>query len=145
MKCIKVADGDIVIGGDGKPVMVEGAARIQQEMALWLLEPIGTDAVYPKFGSDLWNYIGAPAFDDNLTAIRSEVNRVVTNYIAAQNEQIARDKQRLSDNEFLQVWTEDDIVSTLNSITVSATGTIVNVLVIVSTAAATQVSVAQTL
>lgn len=69
----------------------------------------------------------------------------MTNYIAAQNEQIARDKQRLSDNEFLQVWTDDDIVSTLNSITVSATGTNVNVLVIVSTAAATQVSVAQTL
>lgn len=145
MKCIKVVDGDIAVGGDGKPVMVEGAARIRQELALWLLEPMGTDGVYPKFGSDLWNYIGTPAFDDNLTAIKSEVNRVVTNYIAAQNEQIAKDKQRLSDNEFLQVWTDDDIVSTLNSITVSATGTNVNVLVILSTAAATQVSVEQTL
>jgi hypothetical protein len=138
MKCIKVVDGDIAVGGDGKPVMVEGAARIRQELALWLLEPMGTDRVYPKFGSDLWNYIGTPAFE-------SEVNRVVTNYIAAQNEQIAKDKQRLSDNEFLQVWTDDDIVSTLNSITVSATGTNVNVLVILSTAAATQVSVEQTL
>jgi hypothetical protein len=145
MKCIKVVDGDIAVGGDGKPVMVEGAARIRQELALWLLEPMGTDRVYPKFGSDLWNYIGTPAFDDNLTGIKSEVNRVVTNYIAAQNEQIAKDKQRLSDNEFLQVWTDDDIVSTLNSITVSATGTNVNVLVILSTAAATQVSVEQTL
>ena len=145
MKCIKVVDGDIAVGGDGKPVMVEGAARIRQELALWLLEPMGTDGVYPKFGSDLWNYIGTPAFDDNLTAIKSEVNRVVTNYIAAQNEQIAKDKQRLSDNEFLQVWNDDDIVSTLNSITVSATGTNVNVLVILGTAAATQVSVEQTL
>lgn len=145
MKCIKVVDGDIAIGGDGKPVMVEGAERIRQELALWLLEPLGTDSVYPKFGSDLWSYVGTPAFDDNLTAVRSEVNRVVTNYIAAQNEQIAKDRQRLSENEFLQVWTDDDIVSTLNSITVSATGTDVNVLIILSTAAATQVSVEQAL
>lgn len=145
MKCMKVVDGDIAIGGDGKAVMVEGAERIRQELALWLLEPLGTDGVYPKFGSDLWSYVGTPAFEDNLTAIRSEVNRVVTNYIAAQNEQIAKDRQRLSDVEFLQVWTDDDIVSTLNSITVSATGTNVNVLVIVSTAASTQVAVEQSL
>lgn len=145
MKCMRVIDGDISVGGDGKIVMVEGTERIKQELALWLLEPLGTDSVYPKFGADLWTYIGAPAFEDNLMAIRTEVTRVVNNYIAAQNERIAQDKQSMSNEEFLQCWTDYDIVTSISSINVSQTETDVRVIVSLSTAADTEVTVEQTI
>ena len=145
MKCMRVIDGDISVGGDGKIVMVEGTERIKQELALWLLEPLGTDSVYPKFGADLWTYIGAPAFEDNLMAIRTEVTRVVNNYIAAQNERIAQDKQSMSNEEFLQCWTDYDIVTSISSINVSQTETDVRVMVSLSTAADTEVTVEQTI
>lgn len=142
---MRVIDGDISVGGDGKIVMVEGTERIKQELALWLLEPLGTDSVYPKFGADLWTYIGAPAFEDNLMAIRTEVTRVVNNYIAAQNERIAQDKQSMSNEEFLQCWTDYDIVTSISSINVSQTETDVRVIVSLSTAADTEVTVEQTI
>lgn len=145
MKCMRVIDGDISVGGDGKIVMVEGTERIKQELALWLLEPLGKDPVYPKFGADLWTYIGAPAFEDNLMAIRTEVTRVVNNYIAAQNERIAQDKQSMSNEEFLQCWTDYDIVTSISSINVSQTETDVRVIVSLSTAADTEVTVEQTI
>ena len=145
MKCMRVIDGDISVGGDGKIVMVEGTERIKQELALWLLEPLGTDPVYPKFGADLWTYIGAPAFEDNLMAIRTEVTRVVNNYIAAQNERIAQDKHSMSNEEFLQCWTDYDIVTSISSINVSQTETDVRVIVSLSTAADTEVTVEQTI
>lgn len=145
MKCMKVVDGDLAVGGDGKITMVEGAERIKQELALWLIEPLGTDTVYTKFGSDLWSYIGAPAFEDNLSAIRTEVIRVVTNYIAAQDERIAQDKQNMSNEEFLQCWTDNDIVTSISAITVSQSGTNVNVYISLSTAADTEVTIEQTL
>ena len=50
---LKIADGDIAVRGDGDVTQVSGAERLSQEISCWLLEPLGTDPMYPKFGSDL--------------------------------------------------------------------------------------------
>lgn len=145
MKCFKIVDGDLAVGGDGSIALVEGADRIRQELSLWLLEPVGTDPVYPKFGSELWGYIGAPAFEDNIAFIRAEVVRVVENFIETQQNQMLADKQRYSNEQFLEMWKDDDVISSLNSVVVSAANDTVNVIISLTTVAGASVVVEQSL
>ena len=51
MYTLKIVNGDFAVKGDGNIVQLTGAQRIRQELACWLLEPLGTDKYYSKFGS----------------------------------------------------------------------------------------------
>jgi hypothetical protein len=73
--------------------MVDGIARVQQQLGLAMREEFGNDRFHRQWGSTLPTWIG-----DVLTAevpfeVRAEVTRVVRDFILNQNEQI---KQRAS-------------------------------------------------
>lgn len=140
----KIADGDIAMRGDGNIERVSGAERIAQELSCWVLEPLGKDVLYPRFGSKLGDYVGSPALDDYLLEIRAEVVRVVNNYIEYQNRQIERYRSG-SIGDFVNSWQDDDIVSAVNSVDVSAMADTVSVTVRLTTAAGRGVEVSQIL
>lgn len=92
MRTLAVRNGDLVLSGS-KFGMVDGIARVQQQLGLAMREEFGNDRFHRQWGSTLPTWIG-----DVLTAevpfeVRAEVTRVVRDFILNQNEQI---KQRAS-------------------------------------------------
>lgn len=141
---LKLANGDIVLRGDGDVSKITGAERIQQELACWILEPLGTDRYYKKFGSVLGDYIGEPSFDDVLLDIRAEVSRVVGNYITYQNQQIEAIKE-MSVQNALDAWNDDEVVDSVVGIDVSAVADTVRVEVKLHTVKGSTIIVTTTL
>lgn len=86
MKTFALQSGDLVLAGNAYG-MVAGTARVQQQIGLCLREPYGSDRFHTRWGSVLPEWIGRTI--DNSTQlgieIRSEIIRVVKNFIAAQN------------------------------------------------------------
>jgi len=92
VRTLAVRNGDLVLSGS-KFGMVDGIARVQQQLGLAMREEFGNDRFHRQWGSTLPTWIG-----DVLTAevpfeVRAEVTRVVRDFILNQNEQI---KQRAS-------------------------------------------------
>lgn len=144
MYTFKLVDGDIAVRGDGNIQKISGAERIEQELACWILEPLGSDAMYPRFGSKLSESIGSPALDEYLLDIRAEVTRVVNNYIAYQQRQV--DKYRSgSEQDFIDAWNDDDLISVVNGIDISVLADTVQVTVTLTTAGGRSVRVSQVL
>ena len=114
----RLAGGDIAVRGDGNVSVVTGAERIKQELACWLLEPLGTDVLYPGFGSTLRDIIGSPMLEEYMSRVRSEVARVVGNYIEYQKNQI-NESIMASEVDFLTNWQEDDVITDVGGIRMS--------------------------
>ncbi len=90
MKGLALSGGDLVVGQGGYTTLT-GGARIRQDLALALAEPYGDDPWNPQWGSVLPNYIGAPLDAQLQLLVRSEVVRVLQQYVAAQAADIATD------------------------------------------------------
>ena len=142
MNGLKITDGDLALQGNGDVIQISGAERIAQELSCWLLEPLGSDRLYTGFGSDISDQIGTIIDSDALLAVKTEVVRVVKNYIAYQQNQI---KNAKADNltDFVNAWNKDDIISTINSISVTSGSTAVTVVVSLTTAGGSSVTVTQ--
>lgn len=142
MNGLKITDGDLALQGNGDVIQISGAERIAQELSCWLLEPLGSDRLYTGFGSDIGDQIGTIIDSDALLAVKTEVVRVVKNYIAYQQNQMTNAK---ADNltDFVNAWNEDDIISTINSVSVTSDSTTVTVVVSLTTAGGSSVTVTQ--
>lgn len=91
MKTLALANGDLVAGQDGH-VTISGAAKIKQDLTCALREHWGTD----RFHSDVWgsivvDFIGLPLSSDLVFQVRSEVGRVLQQYVAIQGAEIYAD------------------------------------------------------
>lgn len=115
----KLSGGDIAVRGDGNVSTVTGHERIKQELACWLLEPIGTDPLYPRFGSSLNELIGSPMIEEYTSRVRREVQRVVANYIEYQKNQMNDDMLK-GETVYLSNWQDSDIISSVQSIRLNA-------------------------
>lgn len=139
---LKVSNGDLAVRGDGNVVKITGAERIKQELSHWLLEPLGTDTLYKRFGSTLDNLVGSPILNEYLTEVRSECSRVVQNYVEYQKRQINEDRLR-GEDVFMANWKSDDIINSVNGISVKTVADTVRVTVKLTTAGGTLVTVVQ--
>lgn len=113
MKTFALKQGDLVLTGD-RFAMVDGAARVQQQLSLALAEPFGGDRFHPRWGSVLHNWIGTTIGQNTTEYIQAEVNRVIRNFIMAQNAALA---QRSSLNR-KPTLTLDEIISEVTEIRV---------------------------
>lgn len=138
---LKIVDGDLAMRGDGDLVQISGPERIAQDLSCWVLEPLGTDFIYPRFGSDLSDHIGSVMSADELLEVRSEVTRLVRNYMAYQQRQVSN----ADIAGLVNVWKDDDIVQRLDSIDVSAVADTIEVSVSLTTVGGNRVSVRQSL
>jgi phage baseplate assembly protein W len=87
MKTFALRNGDLVLAGS-KYGMVEGIARVQQQVGLAMREPLGSDRFHREWGSVLDDWIGSVINEDITFEVRSEVIRVVRDFIIRQNEQV---------------------------------------------------------
>lgn len=93
MKTLALANGDLVVGAGGHRT-VSGSEKVRQEIALALGEYWGTDRFHAdQWGSVLTDYLGQPIdtagsleFD-----VRTEIARVLANYVAIQTTEIYND------------------------------------------------------
>ena len=141
---LKVTNGDLAVMGDGNVVQVEGQERLQQEIAHWLLEPLGTDTLYNRFGSTLDELVGSPMLPQYIAEVRAEVGRVVQNYMAYQTRQMNEDRAK-GEDVFLKNWRDGDIIETLDGIAVNAVADTLTVTVKLTTVAGSKLTITQTL
>lgn len=139
---LKIADGDIAVRGDGDVTQVSGGERLSQEMSCWLLEPLGADPMYPKFGSDLATHVGKPMTADEMSSVSGEVARVAGNYVAYQQTLIANTTGTAS--QVADVWKDDDVVRSVSSIGVSSVTDTCSVRITLETGGGAQLTVAET-
>ena len=144
MKTLKIANGDIAVLGDGNTVKLTGPDRIKQDLALWILEPLRTDVMYPGFGSKMGSLIGSPATYDSISQIRSEVVRIVDNYIAYQKRQIEIYKGS-SAQDSLDAWKAADVIGSVDVIRVTAVADTCRVEVQLTTVGGETVSLSEVL
>ena len=142
MYTLKIADGDLAVRGDGDVTKVEGRDLIEQNVACWLMEPVGSDPMYPKFGSKLWGMIGTPIVDDTEGTVKSEVRRVVSAYKSYQD--YLRDQYSRSAVADSGAWRAQDVVKSVGAPRVSAVADTVRVVVDLKTEAGDDVTVDQT-
>lgn len=84
MKSLALVGGDLSVGPGGFQT-VTGAARIHQDLALFLGEDAGSDRFHPQWGSVVAEYIGQPLDEETKFHVKSEVGRVIQQYINSQN------------------------------------------------------------
>lgn len=83
MKDLQLTSGDLVVSGRGFGT-VDGAAYLQQRIAMALQVPFGSDPYNPGWGSTLRSHIGHPQNSGTPALVSSEVSRVLAVLIAAQ-------------------------------------------------------------
>ncbi|MEU9405620.1 hypothetical protein AB0E08_07935 [Streptomyces sp. NPDC048281] len=139
MKQLALVGGDLVLG-DGGYRTVTGAARIRQDLALALAEPYGNDSYHPEFGSVLAAHIGEPLTAELELLVRSEVVRVVQQYVDAQQAQIAADALSGSRSRF----SHQDVVQSVQSIVTDVQYDTIKVTIAITTQSGATVKVLRT-
>lgn len=89
MKTLALADGDLVLSGRGHAT-VDGVFKTMQDIGIALREEFGVDRFHPNWGSLLPNMIGRPFDEDVLLDVRTEVTRIVNNYVTVQRDTVLR-------------------------------------------------------
>lgn len=136
MKTLQLHNGDLVIGSTGYE-MVTGASLVAQDLRCALGEPIGNDRFHPGYGSALSTFIGQPLDESTRFTVEQEVNRVVGNYSAIQQDKIQRDALTAARSRFSTA----DVVSSVTDVKVEAVYDSVKVSVEITTMAGQNLTV----
>lgn len=88
MRNFKIEDGDLVLNSAKRADLVDGEAKLLQDLTLWLQEPIGTGFTTPSFGTTLHDMIGSGNIEDHALEVEAEVQRMLSLYQSTQIEQI---------------------------------------------------------
>lgn len=124
---LKIVDGDLSLRDDGRTNLVSGAERVAQDLSCWLLEPVGTDVMYPRFGSALDRYIGSVVDGSTFGDVDREVWRVANNYLQHQQKRRELSQEELTANEYAQVWSRNDVVAALSEAGIGAYGDTISI------------------
>lgn len=87
MKALEIKNGDLVIGPGGYTT-VSGAEKVRQDLSVAVREPYGSDRFHPRWGSILPEMIGGVIDEFSRPRVIGEVQRVVSNYIARQSDEL---------------------------------------------------------
>jgi phage baseplate assembly protein W len=126
---LKMSNGDIVVDSGGVATRVAGAERVKQELSAWILEPIGTDPLYPRFGSRLKSMIGSGVTREVREEVREEILRIVSNYIEYQTNMLRTATQDRDPTMASRLYSPSDIVMDVRDIRVSQDMDVVSVAV----------------
>jgi phage baseplate assembly protein W len=131
-----VANGDLVLAG-GTFATLSGPAKIQQDLGIASLTPYGSDRFHPKWGSVLGQYIGSPVGPMTQALLQSEINRLISNY---QKVQLNRMNTVITQG-YATVYGLNDLVGSVQSITVTQNYDSFSINATVVTMAGTTVSI----
>jgi hypothetical protein len=90
MKTFLIQNGDLVLGPGGFTT-VTGAAKVKQDLAVAVKEPLGTDRFHPRWGSLLGNFVGTVGDPFTRQQVVSEITRIIRNYVAVHGDQLRAD------------------------------------------------------
>lgn len=139
MKGLALSGGDLVVS-QGDFGTISGPARIRQDLALAMIEPYGNDSYHPTWGSVLSSYVGTPLDAEMELLVRSEVVRILQQYVDSQAAEIARDSLSGSRSRF----DYSDVVGQVVSIATVPGFDTVKVLVELRTQAGSSVKISRT-
>ncbi len=139
MKTLALSGGDLVLGAGGLH-MLDGPAKIRQDIALALGENYGGDLNHPGWGSVLHQYLGEPITADTPMLVQGEVNRILQQYIAGQQQRLAA---AALNNQQHTIGTSE-IIRTVNSIDVAVSYDSVSVLIDLTTMAGQTMKISRT-
>lgn len=117
---LALENGDLHATGSRLDI-VQGSAKLAQDVDLWLREDYGINRFHPQYGSILDNFIGSVVSPNTNTEVQSEVLRVLQNYQNIQLSRFQANPQKFSASELLDdvsgVTTQvayDKVVVTVN-------------------------------
>jgi phage baseplate assembly protein W len=139
VKGLAVIDGDLVLFG-GSYLLLSGAARIKQDLTFALRDEYGADPSHPYWGSLLRRYIGQPITESLRQQILTEIQRVLSNYISVQADQV----NRTISSGVLGNFDTGDVVRNVTSIDVEPDLDRIRVSVALTTMAGETVKIART-
>jgi phage baseplate assembly protein W len=139
VKTLALSNGDLVVDA-GSLKMLDGPAKIRQDIALALGENYGDDPYNAGWGSILLRYIGEPISDDTPMLVQAEVNRVLQQYMANQQQKLAA----ASLNNQQHTIGTSEIIRTVNSIDVSVQFDTITVLIDLTTMAGQTMTISRT-
>lgn len=87
MKALQIKNGDLVIGSGGYAT-VTGSDKLRQDLSVAVREPYGCDRFHPRWGSMLSSYVGGVLDKYSTSAVSGEINRILGNYVAVQQDQM---------------------------------------------------------
>jgi hypothetical protein len=119
---------------------VTGGARIRQDLALALGEEVGGDHFHPEWGSVVIRYLGVPINDELIFDVKTEVTRVIEQYISNQN-RILREGL-LSQSR--PVYVTDDIVVGVSDVDATVTFDTIKVTANLTTQSGRNLSISRT-
>lgn len=127
MYTLEIKDGDLSLDG-GLISTLSGHKMIAQELTSWLIEPIGSNPLNIPFGSELYKYIGVNISSDVVSEIESEIYRILNNYIAYYNK-----KYETNLYNSTSAFKPEDIIKSVDDISIIQDGTAVIVRIILNT------------
>lgn len=114
MKTFALAEGDLVVGPRGYAT-VSGATKLRQDLGVAVREPTGGDRFHPGWGSTLSSIVGSQVNAATKVKVQIEVARVISNYIAVQQDVRKRDAALGRASRF----STGEIVRKIESVTVA--------------------------
>lgn len=139
MKGLAVIDGDLVLFG-GSYLTLTGSARIKQDLTFALRDEYGADVNHPYWGSTLRRFIGSPIDDSLQQQVSIEIQRVLSNYISMQADQV---NQAITNGVRGSLDTSD-VVQSVTAIDVAPEADKIRVSVKLRTMAGESVAITQT-
>lgn len=141
MQDLQLSGGDLVPAGRGFAI-VDGAAYIRQRVATALGEPYGNDPYNPTWGSTLYSFLGTPQASDTSTLVAAETSRVISQLMAAQQQQITSAQLNGTKSQL----DASDVIASVDSVTAAVAGRpdTVQVSVALTTTAGAQLQINRT-
>lgn len=141
MKDLALMGKDLLPAGRGFAT-VTGTAYLRQRVAKALAEPYGFNPYHPLWGSALRSYLGAPQTEGTPALISSEVSRVLSQIMAAQQAALTRSAAAGQRSQM----TAADVIASVDSVSASTGPSLVTVAVAVSltTQAGNQIQITRT-
>lgn len=115
MKTFAMRNGDLVLGSGGFKT-ITGTTKLRQDLAMAVTQEYGTDRFHPRWGSTLPRMIGRHISRDTEMIVKSEISRVVQQYIDTQRVEILNDKMGFKRTRF----TTAEIIGTVENVSAFA-------------------------
>lgn len=113
MQTFAITNGDIRVGA-GSYAVVNGEAKLRQDLSFALREPLGIDRFHPRWGSALNDMVGSAVTESTRAAVTAEVRRVVETYARIQADRISRD----ATNRRPSRYSTGEVIRTIDSVSV---------------------------
>lgn len=130
-KSLALENGDLAIFGRGYAV-VEGSAKLAQDLRLWVLERIGSDPATPTYGSSLDggtingvevpSLVGQQMTNSNVLTIQSIVSNLLQQY---QQGQLTKMQAEIVQYGGKTTLSNDEVIYTVDGVSATALGTTV--------------------